>query len=97
MSILFEILLGFGLGVIAHHAALLAIGNHMEKNKTFVGFVADLQSRVYFCIGFVFLVWFVAGDSSLYFTLFMLCYFFTFLRLDFESVEEYYLKRKRDL
>lgn len=97
MSVLFEILIGLGLGVIAHYAAIISIGNHMEKNKTFVGFVADLQSRVYFCIGFVFLVWFVAGSSSLYFILFMVAYFFTFLRVDFESVEEYYQKGKRDL
>lgn len=97
MSVLFEILIGLGLGVIAHYAAIMAIGNHMEKNKTFVGFLADLQSRVYFCIGFVFLVWFVAGPSSLYFILFMIGYFVTFLRVDFESVEEYYAKGKKDL
>ena len=85
------------LGILSHYAAVIAIGNHMEKNKTFLGFVADLQSRVYFCIGFTLLVWFIGGDSSLYFMYFMLGYFVTFLRVDFDSVAEYYENGKKDL
>lgn len=97
MALLTLIIAPFVMGVLAHYAAIMAIGNHMEKNDTFVDFVTDLQSRVYFCIGFVLIVWFVAGPSSLYFMMFMIGYFVTFLRVDFDSVAEYYQKGKKDL
>ena len=98
MMTLFNLIIApFILGVVAHYAAIMAIGNHMEKNKTFIDFMADLQSRVYFCTGFVFLVWLISGSSSLYFILFMIAYFITFLRIDFSSVEEYYQNGKKDL
>ena len=98
MLTLFNVIIApFVMGVLAHYAAVLAVGNHMEKNETFLDFVADLQSRVYFCIGFVLIVWFVAGPSSLYFMMFMIGYFVTLLRVDFDSVEEYYKKVRKDL
>ena len=89
MSIVFLIVL-IVLGIAAHCAATLQINLLLDSNKTFVEFVESLLKIVYMLTGLGFVTWLIAGDQSTLFLVFVAGFFITILRMDIDSVVEYY-------
>lgn len=89
--IYFAILIG--LGVVAHYAGMLVLNAMLENSKTPDEFFSRLLKQTYILTMVVFAVWLVFGQASVFFTSFAAALFITFLRLDLDSVVEYYDKQ----
>jgi len=81
-----------GLGILAHYAGMLILNALLENSKTPAEFFSRLLKQTYILTMVVFAAWAVFGQASVLFTSFTAALFITFLRLDIDSVVEYYEK-----
>ena len=81
-----------GLGVISHFVGIIIINGLLERCKSLEGFARTLLAQVYLLTAIVLASWLIAGQASVLFTAFVAGLFITFLRLDLDSVVEYYEK-----
>ena len=81
-----------GLGVAAHYVGMVVLNALLENSKTPNEFFSRLLKQTYILTVVVFAVWLVFGQASVFFTSFTAALFITFLRLDLDSVVEYYEK-----
>ena len=81
-----------GTCIVSHFAAMIVLNVLLEDSKTPVEFFKNLLKQVYLLSAVVFATWFIWGGSSILLTTFAFGLFITFLRLDLDSVIEYYEK-----
>ena len=80
------------LGIVSHYVGIIIINGFLERCKSLEGFVRALLKQVYILIAIVLGSWLIVGEASILFTAFVAGLFVTFLRLDLDSVVEYYEK-----
>jgi hypothetical protein len=90
LLIYFAVLIG--LGVVAHYMGMIVLNALLENSKTPNEFFSRLLKQTYILTMLVFAIWLVFGEASVLFTSFTAALFITFLRLDLDSVIEYYEK-----
>jgi len=81
-----------GTCIVSHFAAMIILNVLLEGSKTPIEFFKNLLRQVYLLSVVVFAAWFIWGGSSILLTTFAFGLFITFLRLDLDSVIEYYEK-----
>lgn len=79
-------------GIASHFVAMILLNVLLEGSKTPNEFFKKLLRQVYILSTVVFAAWFIWGGASMLLTTFAFGMFVTILRLDLDSVVEYYEK-----
>lgn len=91
-DLLIYFLILIGLGIASHYVAMIILNVLLEGSKTPDEFFKKLLKQVYILCAVVFTSWLVWGNSSVLLTAFAFGLFISFLRLDLDSVVDYYEK-----
>jgi hypothetical protein len=91
-DLLIYFLVLIGTGIVSHFAAMIMLNVLLEGSKTPDEFFKKLLRQVYILCAVVFAAWLIWGGSSILLTAFAFGLFITFLRLDLDSVVDYYEK-----